>query len=75
MKNGFVIFFTILFLFSTTFASDKVNIKEFTSEVTKYSNEILPEFSNENWLEELIKRRYEIRWTRCLRKNSKNIFE
>ena len=70
MKNGFI-FFVILFLFfSTTFATDKINIKEFTSEVAKYSNEVLPEFSNETWLEELIKRRHEIRWTRYFKKNN-----
>ena len=65
----------IIFLFIPTivFASEQADIKAFTGEIKKYSSDIFPEFSDENWIQELMNRREVNRGTRYHTKNRKFI--
>lgn len=56
-----ILFLIIIFFgfFNLVFATDSVNVKEFTNEIKNYSDEIFPEFSDENWLSEVISRKNE----------------
>lgn len=61
-KNVFF-FFTMFILFcfitSNTFATDETNVSGFISEVKEYSNDVFPELSDENFLNSVLKRRYD----------------
>lgn len=65
------LFFIILFinLSSLVLAVDSINVKEFTGEIKNYSDEMFPEFSDENWLSEVINRKYEFGQARHMEKN------
>ena len=64
MKKIVYLVIVLLILPNLTFASDPINISEFTSEIKNYSNGIFPELSDDNWILEVISRKYETRWTR-----------
>ena len=64
MKKILFLIMILLFLPDIIFASEQINMKAFTVEVKNYSDEIFPEFSDENWISEVISREDEFRWTR-----------
>ena len=43
-------------MLSNVFATDEVNVDKFISEVKRYSNDIFPELSDENFLNSVLKR-------------------
>lgn len=43
-------------MLSNVFATDEVNVEKFISEVKEYSNDIFPELSDENFLNNVLKR-------------------
>lgn len=75
MKNIFIVCMFFLFITDVSFASEQVNLKEFVSEIKEYNNEMFPEISDEAWLQELISRKDEFRWTRYYKKNIKYYFK
>lgn len=60
MKKILFVIIILLFLSDYTFASEQINIKDFTNELKNYSNDLFPELSDENWLMNVIERRYEL---------------
>lgn len=54
-----MIFFLICFIASNTFANDEANVNGFISEVKEYGNEVFPELTDENFLNSVLKRRYD----------------
>lgn len=46
-------------MMSNTFATDETNVSEFISKVKEYSNDVLPELSDEDFLSSVLKRRYD----------------
>lgn len=69
MKRIFLLVIILLLIPKFSIASEQINLKEFAGEVKKYSEEIFPEFSDENWISEVISRKNEFGWTRHLSKN------
>ena len=63
MNKNVFFFFTMFILFcfitSNTFATDETNVSGFISEVKEYSNDVFPELSDENFLNSVLKRRYD----------------
>lgn len=61
-KNA-ILFLAVVILFclmmSNTFATDETNVSEFISKVKEYSNDVLPELSDEDFLSSVLKRRYD----------------
>ena len=75
MKKIIIIFLILLLLPDISFASEQINIKEFVSEIKNYNDETFPEFSDEEWITNVINRRIGFSWTRCYKKNYKRFFK
>lgn len=62
MNKNAILFLAVVILFclmmSNTFATDETNVSEFISKVKEYSNDVLPELSDEDFLSSVLKRRY-----------------
>ena len=59
IKRFFYILLFILIwtsIFSNVLATDEVDVEKFISEVKEYSNDIFPELSDENFLNNVLKR-------------------
>lgn len=54
-----MIFVLFCFIPSNTFANDEANVNGFISEVKEYGNEVFPELTDENFLNSVLKRRYD----------------
>ena len=50
----------ILFVFvqNVVYAFEQTDVSEFVSEIKNYANDAFPEFSDENWLNNVLSRRY-----------------
>lgn len=63
MNKNAILFLAVVILFclmmSNTFATDETNVSEFISNVKEYSNDVLPELSDEDFLSSVLKRRYD----------------
>lgn len=69
MKKFLMLMLVLLFFPNMSLATEQMNMKEFTNEVKNYSDEIFPEFSKEDWINEVISRKDGIRWTRHISTN------
>lgn len=58
IKFGLILLVFVFLLQSNSFAFEGVDVSDFISEVKTYNNNVFPEFSNENWLNNILKRKF-----------------
>jgi len=56
MKKFLSLLLMLILVSPITFASEQINIKEFSHEMKEYGDELFPEFSDEDWITDVIGR-------------------